>query len=101
MLRHGLSIVPVVLAAIALTAPPASAQLPSNATLQGAYNFRYLGADTGSNDKAFSFQGTLTFDGKANSNGVGTFTVAGQGAGASPDRPATMSIRCFRTACST
>src|SRR5262249_33864073 len=59
-----------VLAAGILMAGIATAQLPSNASLSGAYNFRYLGADaSGSADVAKSFQGSLTFDGKTNSNG--------------------------------
>src|SRR5688572_1058722 len=61
--------------AAALVAP-ASAQLLSNATLNGNYYFRYLGALTDPADSARSFQGTLTFD------GAGKFTVTGQGASA-------------------
>src|SRR5262249_8999606 len=53
---------------------PASAQLLSNATLNGAYYFRYLGALTEPRDSPRSFQGTVTFDGN------GTYTITGQGA---------------------
>src|ERR1051326_6180637 len=70
------------LAGLALIAGTASAQLLSNASLSGAYNFRYLGVNATTNDVALSFQGTVTFDGKSDSNGFGTFTVAGQGTGA-------------------
>ncbi|HEY2014984.1 MAG TPA: hypothetical protein VGH38_15860, partial [Bryobacteraceae bacterium] len=74
MLRH----FPALVAGIALMAGSALAQLPSNASLKGAYNFRYLGVDSTNypTDKALSFQGTVTFDGN------GGFTVTGQGAGA-------------------
>jgi uncharacterized protein (TIGR03437 family) len=65
----------ILLLAAAMVAP-ASAQLLSNATLNGAYYFRYLGANTDPSDSARSFQGTLTFD------GAGKYTVAGQGAAA-------------------
>jgi uncharacterized protein (TIGR03437 family) len=61
---------------IALLAIPAAAQLPSNASLQGAYNVRYLGVLTDPADSAVSFSGTITFDGN------GGFTVTGQGASA-------------------
>jgi len=71
------------LAGIVLLAGTASAQLlPSNASLAGTYNFRYLGVNSTTNDVALSYQGTITFDGKTDSNGNGTFTVTGQGAGA-------------------
>jgi uncharacterized protein (TIGR03437 family) len=55
---------------------PLSAQVLSNATLNGNYYFRYLGAltDDNFNSSARSFQGTLTFDGN------GKYTVTGQGA---------------------
>jgi len=70
-------------ASTALAAPaPASAQLPSNASIQGAYNFRYLGVNSAPTDAALSYQGTVTFDGKTDSNGNGSFMVTGQGAGA-------------------
>src|ERR1043166_5590427 len=55
-------------------AAPASAQLLGNATLNGTYYFRYLGALTEPIDSPRSFQGTVTFDGK------GTYTITGQGA---------------------
>lgn len=56
---------------------PAFAQL-SSSSLQGAYNFRYLGASLGTqsapcNDCPVSFIGTVTFDGKGN------YQIAGQG----------------------
>ena len=61
----------------------APAQLLNNASLKGAYNFRYLGVNAGGTaDVALSYQGTVTFDGTTNANGYGTFTVSGQGAGA-------------------
>lgn len=78
MFRH----LPALLAGAFLLAGTATAQLPSNASLQGTYNFRYLGANATSNDVAMSFQGTVTFDGKTDASGNGTFTVSGQGAGA-------------------
>ncbi len=67
---------------------PAAAQLANNATIQGAYNFRYLGVNATSSDAALSYQGVVTFDGKADANGNGTFTVSGQGANASAGPPA-------------
>ena len=51
---------------------PAAAQL-SNSSLQGAYNFRYLGVTASPCDCPVSFIGTVTFDGK------GGYTVTGQG----------------------
>jgi len=60
----------------AVLAAPASAQVLSNATLNGAYYFRYLGALTDPSYSARSFQGTLTFDGN------GKYSVTGQGASA-------------------
>jgi uncharacterized protein (TIGR03437 family) len=58
--------------AILLGALPLAAQLPGNSTLQGAYNFRYVGVNTGtSTATALSALGTITFDGN------GGFTVAG------------------------
>jgi uncharacterized protein (TIGR03437 family) len=69
MLRH----LALVLAAGAWLVAPASAQLPDQTTLNGAYNVRYLGVLTDPNDTPVSFQGTITFDGKGN------FTVNGQG----------------------
>jgi uncharacterized protein (TIGR03437 family) len=58
----------LILAAVAL---PASAQL-GNSSLQGAFNFRYVGA-TASCDCPVSAIGSLTFD------GAGKFTVTAQG----------------------
>ncbi|MBS1857193.1 MAG: hypothetical protein JST11_17620 [Acidobacteria bacterium] len=60
-------------AAFAGFACTAFAQLPSAASLKGAYYVRYLGEDTGSG-AVVSFQGTMTFD------GTGKYTVAGAGA---------------------
>ena len=77
MLRHSTSL----LAGLVFLAGTAFAQLPSNASLKGTYNFRYLGVNSTTNDVALSFQGTVTFDGTTNVNGEGTFTVTGQGAG--------------------
>jgi uncharacterized protein (TIGR03437 family) len=51
----------------------AFAQLPSNASLNGAYYVRYLGEDT-RNTAAMSFSGTMTFD------GAGKFALTGAGA---------------------
>src|SRR5262245_16903502 len=65
----------ILLLAAAMVAP-ASAQLLSNSALNGAYYFRYLGANTDPADSARSFQGTITFD------GAGKYTVTGQGAAA-------------------
>ena len=70
---------PVLLAGMGLLAGPAAAQLPSNASVQGSYYFRYLGVNTVPSDAALAFQGTIVFDGKTGSNGFGTFTVTGQG----------------------
>ena len=56
---------------------PASAQLLSLASLNGAYNFRYLGLLTVPTDSARSMQGTITFDGK------GGYTVTATGSAAS------------------
>ncbi|MBZ5621573.1 MAG: hypothetical protein LAQ69_23020 [Acidobacteriia bacterium] len=76
MLRQRLFLVTVLLAGTIWLVRPAAAQLPSNASLQGAYYVRYLGANVDMNnpqDNPVSFSGTLTFDGK------GGFTVTGQG----------------------
>ena len=54
-----------------LVVSPVFAQLPSNASLQGSYYFRFLGVDP--SNKPQSFQGTLAFDGN------GGFQVTGQG----------------------
>src|SRR5438552_6207693 len=59
--------------AILAWAAPVAAQLPSNATLSGAYYFRYLGVIRFPSDTTFSAQGTVTFD------GIGGFTVKGTG----------------------
>src|SRR5438445_7745390 len=60
----------------AAIAAPASADVLSNASLNGAYYFRYIGALTDPADSARSFQGTITFDGN------GKYAVTGQGAAA-------------------
>jgi len=77
------------LAGIVVLAGVASAQLPSNASLKGTYNFRYLGVSTSNTapDAALSFQGTVTFSGTTASDGTGTFTVTGQGAGGATAGP--------------
>lgn len=59
--------------AILLDAAPSAAQLPSNASLQGSYNFRYLGIIGSPCDCPISFSGTAVFDGK------GAFQITGQG----------------------
>ena len=64
-------------AILLVAAVPASAQL-SSSSLQGAFNFRYLGASLGTssapcNDCPVAFIGTVTFDGKGN------YQIAGQG----------------------
>jgi uncharacterized protein (TIGR03437 family) len=56
-----------------MAALPATAQLPSNATLKGSYWVRYLGIIGYPNDFATSFAGSMTFDGNGN------FTVTGVG----------------------
>src|SRR5690242_5682295 len=68
MVRHLAFIGALITAAI-----PACAQLPGKASLNGAYNVRYLGVNTDANDLPVGFSGTLTFDGNGN------FTVSGQG----------------------
>ncbi len=60
-------------AAVAGFASSALAQLPSAASLKGAYYVRYLGEDT-SSGAIVSFQGTMTFD------GAGNYTLSGAGA---------------------
>ena len=76
----GRSVSSVLLAGIPLGALPLAAQLPSNASLQGAYYVRYLGVYTDSSSDIcavdlcrLSFQGTMTFDGNGN------YQLAGQG----------------------
>src|SRR2546427_11411581 len=71
MSRHRVYLLAVLAAAMAA---PASAQVLSNASLNGAYYFRYVGALTDPADSARSFQGTITFDGN------GKYAVTGQGA---------------------
>ncbi len=56
-----------------LAAVPAAAQLPTNATLKGAYWVRYLGVIGYPNDFPASFAGSMTFDGNGN------YTVTGSG----------------------
>ena len=53
----------LLVSAILVRAVPLAAQLPSNATLQGTYYFRYLGVNSAPSDKARSALGTLSFDG--------------------------------------
>lgn len=64
-------------ASLSVLVVPASAQLPSAATLTGNYNVRYLGVLTDPSDTPVSFSGTFTFDGK------GGYTVTGSGTTAS------------------
>jgi uncharacterized protein (TIGR03437 family) len=64
---------------IVLLALPAAAQ-PSVASIKGVYNVRYLGVDATIQDQPISFSGTITFNGTPDSNGNGSFTVAGTGA---------------------
>ena len=71
MNRNRLYLLAVLAAAVAA---PASAQVLSNASLNGAYYFRYIGALTDPAYSARSFQGTVTFDGN------GKYAVTGQGA---------------------
>ena len=70
----------VLLAGILLGALPLAAQLPSNASLKGAYYVRYLGVYTDSSSALcalspcpLSFQGIMTFDGNGN------FQLTGEG----------------------
>src|SRR6516165_4256953 len=53
----------LLVSAILLRGVPLAGQLPSNATLQGNYYFRYLGVNSSPVDKARSALGTLSFDG--------------------------------------
>ena len=58
--------------ALVLAALPAAAQLPSNATLNGSYFFRYLNINAGgATDLAVSASGIIVF------NGNGGYTVTG------------------------
>src|SRR5690349_19652840 len=63
----------ILLLAVAVAAP-ASAQLLSAASLNGAYFFRYVGFETDPGYSARRFIGTITFD------GAGKYTVTGQAA---------------------
>ncbi len=76
MVRHWPSFFAVA-AGILATAGISLAQPPTQASLSGAYNVRYLGVNTDPADSAVSFSGTITFDGN------GGFTVAGSGVAAS------------------
>jgi uncharacterized protein (TIGR03437 family) len=75
MLRSRTISYAIAAAATILLVGPAAAQLPSNATVKGSYNVRYLGSNAANspNDVAVGFSGTITFDGSGN------FTVSGQG----------------------
>jgi uncharacterized protein (TIGR03437 family) len=53
----------LLVSAIWLRGVPLAAQLPSNATLQGTYYFRYLGVNSSPSNKALSALGSLSFDG--------------------------------------
>ena len=76
MIRHWLSFF-VIGAGIFAAAGISLAQPPTQSSLSGAYNVRYLGVNTNPADSAVSFSGTFTFDGN------GGFTVSGTGASAS------------------
>jgi uncharacterized protein (TIGR03437 family) len=67
-------------AGLVLTMASPAQQLPGNSTIKGTYNLRYFGTDSTVSDRPVSFAGTITFDGTANSNGYGGFTVTGTGA---------------------
>src|SRR5580700_5340599 len=69
ILRH---VTPICFA-ILMASLPAAAQLPSNASLKGAYWVRYLGINGYPNELVQSFAGTMTFDGNGN------FTATGNG----------------------
>src|SRR6266568_3312297 len=69
----------VLIAGMSLLAGTAAAQLPSNASVQGSYYFRYLGVNAVPSDAALAFQGTIVFDGKTGGDGRGAFTMSGQG----------------------
>lgn len=74
----------VFLSGMGLLAGSASAQLSTNASVQGSWHFRYLGVNAVPADKPVAFQGTLLFDGKTGSDGRGAFTVASQGIAGGP-----------------
>lgn len=67
-----------------LLAGRASAQLPTNASVQGSWYFRYLGVNAVPSDKPLAFQGTLVFDGKTGADGRGAYTVSSQGMAGGP-----------------
>jgi uncharacterized protein (TIGR03437 family) len=92
MLRRRLYAVPVLLASAIWLAQPAAAQLPTNATIKGSYNLRYLGVFTDPSDVALSYSGTVTFSGTTDANGNGTFTVTGQGTSGATPGPAANNI---------
>ena len=84
MLRQRLSPATALAAITALFVGPAAAQIPSNASIQGAYNVRYLGVNVDQMnpaDEALSFSGTFTFDGKGGFTNVKrvTFSVGDHG----------------------
>ncbi len=74
MVRHSIA---VIAAGMLASAGISLAQPPTQGSLSGAYNVRYLGVNTNPADSAVSFSGTVTFDGN------GGFTVSGTGASAS------------------
>jgi uncharacterized protein (TIGR03437 family) len=76
MVRHWLSFAGIAAGMLA-AAGTSLAQPPTQASLSGAYNVRYLGVNSSPADSAVSFSGTFTFDGN------GGFTVTGAGASAS------------------
>jgi uncharacterized protein (TIGR03437 family) len=76
MIRHWLSFF-VISAGVFAAAGISRAQPPTQSSLSGAYNVRYLGVNTDPADSPVSFSGTVTFDGN------GGFTVSGTGASVS------------------
>ena len=73
------SVLLTVSATALVSVAPVFAQLPSNASLKGAYNVRYVGVNTTTGtDVPVSFFGTFTFDGTGNgSTTPGNFTATG------------------------
>ena len=59
------------LAGTTFLAAPAAGQLAGNASVEGAYYFRYLGVNAAQSDAALAFQGTIVFDGKTDAQGYG------------------------------
>ena len=74
----------ILLSGMGLLAGPASSQIPTNASVQGFWYFRYLGVNAVPSDKPLAFQGTLVFDGKTGADGRGAFTVSSPGIAGGP-----------------